>query len=158
MDYKYLGPFTITKCLGKGMYSLQSIENPEIKSINGVHIKPYLTPPNSFNTHSSSNSSSYTSPVDKSVLHNTDSKVVVSSSDSCRNKRDGSSTSKSQYFKDTEATPQHPIAKKQHLEEHYDADNHISDVQDEGNLLYARNSVTYTIEGCKSESLNVHDH
>ena len=79
LDYKYVGPFTITKCLGKGLYSLQSIENPEvvIKSVKGVHIKPYLTPHSSFNTHSSSNSSSYTPPVDKSVLHNTE--VVLSS-------------------------------------------------------------------------------
>ena len=44
------------------------------------------------------------------------------------------------------------------MEEHYYADNHLSNVQDDGNALYAWKCVTYTLEGCKSESLNVHDH
>ena len=66
--------------------------------------------------------------------------------------------SKSQYSQDTEATLQHLCASKQHMEEHYYADNHISDVQDDGNPLYAWKSVSYTLEGCKSESLNVYDH
>ena len=104
MDHKYVGPFTITKCLGRGLYSLQSIENPDvvINSVNGVHIKPYLTPPNSFSTLSCSNSSHSTSPVDKSVpaqLSNCtagdicNTPVEVSSSDSCSKKRSESSTS-----------------------------------------------------------------
>ena len=156
-----MGPFTITKCLGKGLYSLQSIENPDvvIKSVTGVHIKPYLTPHNTFSTHSSSNSSSYTPPVDKSVLHKTE--VVLSSGDSFHKRGDSSassSTSKSQHSKEKEATLQHLSASKQHMEEHYYADNHLSNVQDDGNPLYAWKCVTYTLEGCKSESLNVYDH
>ena len=151
-----MGPFTITKCLGKGLYSLQSIENPDvvIKSVNGVHIKPYLTPHSTFSTHSSSNSSSYTPPVDKSVLHKTE--VVLSSGDSFHKRGDSSAsspTSKSQHSKESEATLQHLSASKQHMEEHYYADNHLSNVQDDGNPLYAWKCVTYTLEGCKSESL-----
>ena len=161
LDYKYVGPFTITKCLGKGLYSLQSIENPDvvIKSVNGVHIKPYLTPHSTFSTHSSSNSSSYTPPVDKSVLHKTE--LVLSSGDSFHKRGDSSAsspTSKSQHSKESEATLQHLSASKQHMEEHYYADNHLSNVQDDGNPLYAWKCVTYTLEGCKSESLNVFDH
>ena len=64
--------------------------------------------------------------------------------------------SKSQYSKDTEATLRHLSASKQHMERDY-ADNHFSDVQDDGNPLYAWKSVTYTLEGYKIESLNVYD-
>ena len=149
---------SLSKCLGKGLYSLQPIETPEVvmKSVNGVHIKPYITPHSSFNTHPVT----HHAPVDKSVLHNTE--VVLSSGDSFHNKRGDSSASspmsKSQYSTDTEATLQHLSASKQHMEEHYYADNHISDVQDDGNPLYAWKSVTYTLEGCKIESLNVYYH
>ncbi len=41
MDAKYLGPFTITKTLGKGqsLYSLQLVDNPTVKveRVNGAH-------------------------------------------------------------------------------------------------------------------------
>ncbi len=45
MDAKYLGPFTITKRLGKGLYSLQLVDNPTVKveKANSAHLKPYLT-------------------------------------------------------------------------------------------------------------------
>ena len=47
MDAKYVGPFVITRILGKGLYALQSVENigHVIDRVNGVHLKPYLTPP-----------------------------------------------------------------------------------------------------------------
>ena len=47
MDAKYVGPFIITKSLGKGLYALQLVKNPDhvIDQVNGVHLKPYLTPP-----------------------------------------------------------------------------------------------------------------
>ena len=47
MDAKYVGPFVISKNLGKGLYALQSIENPGhvLDRVNGVHLKPYLMPP-----------------------------------------------------------------------------------------------------------------
>ena len=49
MDCKYVGPFIITKSLGKGLYSLASVESPKkvTKSVNGVHLKPYLSPTSS---------------------------------------------------------------------------------------------------------------
>ena len=47
MDAKYVGPFIITKSLGKGLYALQLVKNRDhvIDRVNGVHLKPYLTPP-----------------------------------------------------------------------------------------------------------------
>ena len=47
MDAKYVGPFVITRSLGKGLYALQSLENTGhvIDRVNGAHLKPYLTPP-----------------------------------------------------------------------------------------------------------------
>ncbi len=44
MDAKYLGPFTITKRLGKGLYSLQLVDSPTVKveRVNSSHLKPYL--------------------------------------------------------------------------------------------------------------------
>ena len=47
MDAKFVGPFIITKNLGKGLYALQLVENPDrvIDRVNGMHLKPYLTPP-----------------------------------------------------------------------------------------------------------------
>eukprot|EP00731_Ephydatia_muelleri_P011380 Em0006g274a len=49
MDCRYVGPFVITKSLGKGLYSLASVESPKkvTKSVNGVHLKPYLSPTSS---------------------------------------------------------------------------------------------------------------
>ena len=47
MDAKFVGPFIITKNLGKSLYALQLVENPDrvIDRLNGIHLKPYLTPP-----------------------------------------------------------------------------------------------------------------
>ena len=49
MDCRYVGLFIITKSLGKGLYSLASVESPKkvTKSVNGVHLKPYLSPTSS---------------------------------------------------------------------------------------------------------------
>ena len=51
MDCRYVGPFVITKSLGKGLYSLASVESPKkvttCKSVNSVHLKPYLSPTSS---------------------------------------------------------------------------------------------------------------
>lgn len=46
LDVKWIGPFQITKSLGKGVYMLMSIENPAIKAkrVTGAHLKPYNTP------------------------------------------------------------------------------------------------------------------
>ena len=46
MDTKFVGPFMITKKLGKGLYALQLVENPDcvIDRVNGIQLKPYLTP------------------------------------------------------------------------------------------------------------------
>ena len=43
------GTIVITKSLGKGLYSLTSVESPKkvTKSVNGVHLKPYLSPTSS---------------------------------------------------------------------------------------------------------------
>ena len=52
IDAKYVGPFIITKSLGKGLYALQLVKNGDhvIDRVNGVHLKPYLTPPPSPST------------------------------------------------------------------------------------------------------------
>lgn len=47
MDAKYVGTSVITKSLGKDLYALRSVENPHnvIDWVNGIHLKPYLSPP-----------------------------------------------------------------------------------------------------------------
>ena len=49
LDVKYLGPYTITKVLGKGTYSLQLIADPsqKVEKVKGAHLKPYSTTPSS---------------------------------------------------------------------------------------------------------------
>ena len=44
LDFKWLGPYTIEANLGKGLFKLRSITNPQeiVSRVNGVHIKPYL--------------------------------------------------------------------------------------------------------------------
>ena len=44
---KYLGPYIVTKSIGKGSYALQLVADSTkiIKSVNGAHLKPYSTPP-----------------------------------------------------------------------------------------------------------------
>ena len=43
--YKWRGPYTITKCLGRGLYSLKAADSShEITRINGAHLKQYLSP------------------------------------------------------------------------------------------------------------------
>ena len=47
MDPKWRGPYSITKCLGKGLYMLKAVDKPHVvvSRVNGAHIKPYSTPP-----------------------------------------------------------------------------------------------------------------
>ena len=44
LDSNWIGPFTITKYLGKGLYRLESFDDPPtvISRVNGVHLKPWL--------------------------------------------------------------------------------------------------------------------
>ena len=45
LDYKWKGPYTITQCLGRGLYSLKAVDKShEIGRINGAHLKQYLSP------------------------------------------------------------------------------------------------------------------
>jgi len=45
LDYKWKGPYTITKCLGRGLHTLKATDSSdEITRINGVHLKQYLSP------------------------------------------------------------------------------------------------------------------
>ena len=43
LDSKWIGPFKITKSLGKGLYSLESFDDPPVTvgRVNGVHLKPW---------------------------------------------------------------------------------------------------------------------
>ena len=43
LDGKWIGPFRITKALGKGLYSLESFDEPPVTvgRVNGVHLKPW---------------------------------------------------------------------------------------------------------------------
>ena len=46
MDAKYIGPYVITRHLGKGLYALRLVSNPSVtvERVNGAHLKPYKTP------------------------------------------------------------------------------------------------------------------
>ena len=46
MYYKWLGPYTIIKSLGKGLYALKAADNPSevINRVHGTWLKPYLSP------------------------------------------------------------------------------------------------------------------
>ena len=45
LDYKWKGPYTITQCLGRGLYSLKAVDKShEIGRVNGAHLKQYLSP------------------------------------------------------------------------------------------------------------------
>ena len=39
----HVGPYIITKSLGKGIYTLKSEENPDevLQNVSGVHLKPF---------------------------------------------------------------------------------------------------------------------
>lgn len=56
LDKKWMGPFQIRKSLGKGLFMISAVNNPEVsvKRVNGSHLKPYLTPSTSFDLESSS--------------------------------------------------------------------------------------------------------
>ena len=46
LDHKWLGPYTITHVLGKGLYSLKDDNTDQVvKRVNGFHLKPYQMPP-----------------------------------------------------------------------------------------------------------------
>ena len=43
LDYRWLGPFEVTKDVGKGFFSLNSLVDGKITTrIHGIHLKPYL--------------------------------------------------------------------------------------------------------------------
>lgn len=46
MDAQYIGPYVITRHLGKGLYALRLVDNPAVavERVNGAHLKPYKTP------------------------------------------------------------------------------------------------------------------
>ena len=45
LDYIWKGPYTITQCLGRGLYSLKAVDKShEIGRVNGAHLKQYLSP------------------------------------------------------------------------------------------------------------------
>ena len=46
MDYKWLGPYTIVKSLGKGLYALKATDGSVgvIDRVHGTRLKPYLSP------------------------------------------------------------------------------------------------------------------
>ena len=60
MDTRFVGPYVITKNVGKGLYALQLVKNPSvvIQRVNGAHLKPYQTPLQSPASSFASNSSS----------------------------------------------------------------------------------------------------
>ena len=46
LDSKYVGPYTIVKALGKGLYRLEDVKDPShiICRVNGVHLKHFNQP------------------------------------------------------------------------------------------------------------------
>ena len=44
MDNKWLEPYSITHCLGKGLYFLKAIDNPHVL-VNGAHLNTILLIP-----------------------------------------------------------------------------------------------------------------
>ena len=44
LDHRWNGPFKITKCLGRGLYSLERINDSKVvvSRVNGVHLKKYI--------------------------------------------------------------------------------------------------------------------
>ena len=45
LDYKWKGPYIVTKSLGRGLYSLKACnDSNDISRINGAHLKQYLSP------------------------------------------------------------------------------------------------------------------
>jgi len=46
IDYRWLGPYETVKLLGKDLYSLKELKNPEnvTERVHGMLLKPYLSP------------------------------------------------------------------------------------------------------------------
>ena len=46
LDYRWKGPYIITKSLGRGLYSLKATDdsNVNINRVNGAHLKYYMSP------------------------------------------------------------------------------------------------------------------
>ena len=44
LDHRWIGPYQISCALGRGLYRLQSAENPTtvVTRVNGVHLKKYF--------------------------------------------------------------------------------------------------------------------
>ena len=64
MDAKYVGPYVITRHLGKGLYALRLVDNPAVtvERVNGAHLKPYKTPNHADDQDSSDAASPSTQP------------------------------------------------------------------------------------------------
>ncbi len=46
MDPQWLGPYTVKSDLGKGFYSLESLQDgSKVERINGAHLKVYISSP-----------------------------------------------------------------------------------------------------------------
>ena len=47
LDPKWLGPYRISKNLGRGLYRLQELSAPfkTVSRVNGTHLKKYILPP-----------------------------------------------------------------------------------------------------------------
>ena len=45
LDSRWTGPYRIIKSLGRGLYSLESVEDSKntVTRVNGVHLKQYIT-------------------------------------------------------------------------------------------------------------------
>ena len=50
MDERYTGPYIITKCYGKGIYSLQEVADPSnvIFRVSGAQLKPHIDQPDEY--------------------------------------------------------------------------------------------------------------
>ena len=48
MDTRYVGPYVITKCVGKGLYYLSDVaSNGVVQKVSGAYLKPYKLPSHS---------------------------------------------------------------------------------------------------------------
>ena len=70
MDTRFVGPYIITKNVGKGLYALQLVKNPSvvIQRVNGAHLKPYQTPLQSPASSFASSSASHDQSHDSRLL------------------------------------------------------------------------------------------
>lgn len=69
LDPRWLGPFVITKDMGKGFFSLRCVQSGTlIPRIHGAHLKSYLTPPSSPEITPAVSNSGYDSQVSHTTI------------------------------------------------------------------------------------------